>query len=326
MREAPRTGQGAQDIDENSSQQRAARRAELARTYRRRRLTALGTIAAVVALVVVALSRSEPAGTASVPDPGAAAVPLQAPPPRGAAAERLAAADDAVDRVLAHSAYVSRGDRAHKQVALTFDDGPGPTTPALLRYLSSNGVPATFFLVGKAIAEHPELVRKLSDAGFTLGAHSESHARLTSRTRAEQEREILASADRITRFTGHAVRLFRPPYGAFDSKTLAVLRAKRMLMVLWSVDTRDYEARRPAPIVSAALSGSRGGSIVLMHDGPGARPHTLKAVRRIVTRLRSRGYRLVSLPKLLQDDLPPRRQPLPGKRQRLRPPASSQAM
>ena len=95
------------------------------------------------------------------------------------------------------------------------------------------------------------------------------------------------------------------------TNTLAILRAERMLMVLWNVDTKDYSARKAKPIVYTALSGSRAGSIVLMHDGPGARPKTLAAVRRIVPVLRRKGYRLVSLPELLRDDPPPRNQPPP---------------
>ena len=196
-------------------------------------------------------------------------------------------------------------------MALTFDDGPGPTTPALVRYLVTNGVPATFFLVGKAVAERPFLVRKEHEAGFALGTHTQNHARLGSLSASDQGKEILTAADRITQITGHAVKLFRPPYGSFNANTLGILRAERMLMVLWSIDTKDYEARTAKPVVFTTISGSRAGSIVLMHDGPQARPKTLAAVRRIVPALRRRGYRLVSLPTLLRDDPPPRNQPQP---------------
>jgi peptidoglycan/xylan/chitin deacetylase (PgdA/CDA1 family) len=294
-------------MDDDGSEQRAARRAALARTYLRRRLTALGTVVVILVLVAVMLNRSGPGGTARGPTESAASVPA----PRGAEAKRLAVADEAIDAVRTYTSYISRGGTKRKEVALTFDDGPGPTTPALLHYLISNGVPATFFLVGSAIGKYPESVRKLSDAGFTLGTHTENHARLGARTIADQEREILSSADRITRFTGHAVRLFRPPYGSFDAHTLAILKAERMLMVLWSVDTRDFSAKTSQPIVDAALAGARAGAVILMHDGPGLRLRTLKAVRTIVTTLRARGYRLVSLPKLLRDNPPPRNQPLP---------------
>ncbi len=107
------------------------------------------------------------------------------------------------------------------------------------------------------------------------------------------------------------MRLFRPPYGSYDARTLEILHAERMLMVLWSIDPRDYAATAPRQIVAAALKAARSGAIVLLHDGPGARPKTLAAVRMLVPALRRRGYRLVSLPELLRDDPPPRRQPTP---------------
>ncbi len=294
----------------SSDDERRARRAALDRLHRRRRIVGVGALLAIAALVVMSLNRSAPAGTP--PGPAAPTTSTtKAATPSDPEIARAALDDKVIDDVLAYTPYITRGSRHSKEVALTFDDGPGPTTPALLRYLIANGVPATFFLVGKAIGERPAVVRKQSEAGFTLGSHTESHARLASKTVADQTQEILSTADRITQITGHAVKLFRPPYGSFDANTLGILHAERMLMVLWSIDTRDYSARSTKPIVYTALSGSRAGSIVLMHDGPGARPMTLKAVRKIVPALRRKGYRLVSLPHLLRDDPPPRNQPPP---------------
>lgn len=263
----------------------------------------LCALVAAVAVVALTLGRS-PGPAASPPAPVAA-------PPTDARAARLARDDRAIDDVLAYTPYVVRGSRRSREVALTFDDGPGPTTPALMRYLVANDVPATFFLVGEAIGERPELVRKASEAGFALGSHTESHARLAAKSAEDQGREILTAADRITRITGHAVKLFRPPYGSFDDTTLGILREQRMLMVLWSVDTKDYKRRKARPIAYTALSGARAGSVLLMHDGPGARPKTLAAVRRVVPALRRRGYRFVTVPELLRDDPPPRHQPPP---------------
>lgn len=293
-----------------SEDPRRARRAARDRADRRRRVTA--ACAVVVAIVAVAVTLSRGSGPAAAPSEPAAGGATTPKPARGdARAARLRRDDAAIDSVLAYTPYIARGSRRSKEVALTFDDGPGPTTPELVRYLVTNGVPATFFLVGKAIAEHPQIVRKQHEAGFALGTHTQNHARLGSKSSAAQSQEILSAADRITRITGHAVKLFRPPYGSFDTTTLGILRAERMLMVLWTVDTKDYAARSSKPIIYTALSGARAGSIVLMHDGPGARPWTLAAVRRIVPVLRGKGYRLVSLPELLRDDPPPRDQPAP---------------
>ena len=293
--------------ESSSEDQRRARRAARDRADRRRRVTGLCAFVAAVVIVVFMLG-SGPAAKAP-PELGEVITPK--PVPRSARTARLMRDDAAIDEVLAYTPYVVRGSRRSKEVALTFDDGPGPTTPALVRYLVSNGVPATFFLVGKAIDKRPGIVRKQHEAGFALGAHTQSHARLGSKSAEDQADEILFSADRITRITGHAVKLFRPPYGSFDATTVGILRANHMLMVLWSVDTKDYKERSAKPIIYTALSGARAGSIVLLHDGPEGRPKTLAAVRKLVPALRRKGYRLVSLPELLRDDPPPRNQPPP---------------
>ncbi len=295
----------------SSEDQRRARRAARDRADRRRRIAGLCAIVAVAAVVAMTVGRSSgPAAAPPAPVLGGGVTTTQ-PAPRDTRAARLRRDDAAIDAVLAYTPYIVRGSRRSKEVALTFDDGPGPTTAALVRYLVSNGVPATFFLVGNAIAERPGIVLKQHEAGFALGTHTQSHARLGSKSSADQSAQILGAADRITRITGHAVKLFRPPYGSFDANTLAILRAERILMVLWNVDTKDYSARSSKPVVYTALSGARAGTIVLMHDGPGARPKTLAAVRKIVPALRRKGYRLVSLPELLRDDPPPRNQPAP---------------
>ncbi|MDX6720487.1 MAG: peptidoglycan-N-acetylglucosamine deacetylase [Solirubrobacteraceae bacterium] len=291
-------------MEARSSDERRARRVARDHAQRRGRLAALGALALIVAIVALSLNQAAPAGGPSPPRPST----QQGPP---GASSQAAADDKAIDDVLEYTPYVARGTRRRKELALTFDDGPGSSTPALLRYLTTHDVPATFFLVGRAIGEHPDVVRRESRAGFSLGTHTENHARLGSRTRADQSLEILTAADRITQISGHAVRLFRPPYGSFDATTLAVLHAERMLMALWTVDTRDYAAPGPRPIVRAALDGARAGAVVLMHDGPGPRPSTLAALRTIVPALRRRGYRLVSLPTLLRDDPPPRHQRAP---------------
>jgi len=273
---------------------------------RRRLLAVLAACIAIVAVLVIVLRSPDPVDAPA----GQPAVTVPAP-----AQARVRAAltrdDEAIDGVPGYAPFVAIGGAKHKQIALTFDDGPGPTTPALLDHLQAHAVPATFFLIGHAIAQHTDLVLRELDAGFSVGTHTDSHDALASRPSADQQDQILAAADRITRISRHAVRLFRPPYGSYDANTLRIVRAERMLMVLWSIDPGDYSAKRPRQIVDATLAAARPGAIVLLHDGPGARPKTLAAVRMLVPALRRRGYKLVSVPELLRDDPPPRRQPAP---------------
>ena len=84
-----------------------------------------------------------------------------------------------------------------------------------------------------------------------------------------------------------------------------------MLIVLWSVDTSDYARPGVTRIMYTALSGARPGAIILMHDGGGDRSQTVAALPRVITRLRQRGFRLMTLSQLVAADPPPTHQPPP---------------
>ena len=138
-----------------------------------------------------------------------------------------------------------------------------------------------------------------------------SHPPLAQLSAAAQSEQIGGDARLIKAAGAPAPRLMRPPYGSFNTTTLQVLRAQRMLMVLWSVDTKDYARPGTARIIYTAVSGAQPGAVILMHDGGGERSETVAALPRIITRLRQRGFKLVTLSQLVKDDPPPRHQPAP---------------
>jgi peptidoglycan/xylan/chitin deacetylase (PgdA/CDA1 family) len=193
-------------------------------------------------------------------------------------------------------------------VALTFDDGPSPYTPKLVKALRRVDAPATFFPVGTSIERYPRYLRLVRRSGFTIGDHTMTHPQLGELSGPKQIGEIDGQARLLRAARIPYPRLFRPPYGSFDSDTRGLLQERRMLMVLWSVNPEDYYRPGAKRIAKRVLEAVRPGSIVLMHDGGGDRSETVRAVPRIVRKLRARGYRLVTVPRLLRDDPPPRRQ------------------
>jgi peptidoglycan/xylan/chitin deacetylase (PgdA/CDA1 family) len=226
-------------------------------------------------------------------------------------AARHAAQTRALRRALRRTSYVSVGSRRRKDVALTFDDGPGPSTRPILRLLHRLHVPATFFVVGRAVAQDPAAVREEQRLGFAIGNHTQDHAFMAGLTPDQQAAEI-TGADAALRGAGVAsAPIFRPPYGSFSASTLAVLHRMRMLMVLWTIDTKDFARPGTKRIVYTALSGARGGALILMHDGGPDRSETIAALPRIVHRLRQRRFHLVTVPQLVRDDPPPADQPAP---------------
>ncbi len=228
-------------------------------------------------------------------------------------AARLSASTDtlAVDRVLRYTPYVKAGTRTHREIALTFDDGPGPYTARVLRVLERTHTPATFFVIGEWAHLYPGLVRAEAREGSEVGDHTETHTFISVLPRAAQRTQIVEAAAAISSTGAPSPVLWRPPYGAFNQTTLAILRQLGMLVVLWTVDTSDYARPGAAQIVHTALTRARPGAIILMHDGGGDRSETVAALPRIIAALRRRGYALVTVSHLLADDPPPRGQPAP---------------
>jgi peptidoglycan-N-acetylglucosamine deacetylase len=223
----------------------------------------------------------------------------------------LALEGSGLDRALSYTPFISAGVPNRPEIALTFDDGPGPYTPQVVRALVRNRAPGTFFVVGSQVATFPQGLQQIIATGFPIGNHTFTHQSMTDLSPTEQSTEIDSQTAAITRYGAPSPRLFRPPYGSFDRRTLELLRAKRMLMVLWTVDSEDYLRPGVEDIVKRTLQGARPGAIIALHDGGEDRRQTVAAIPQIVQGLRARGYRLVTVPRLVLDDPPPRTQPLP---------------
>lgn len=216
--------------------------------------------------------------------------------------EQRAQESKAIDRTLELTPFVRKGGSQHRLVALTFDDGPGPATDALLDELERLGVPATFFVVGYQLPEFGATLQRIIDLGHPIADHTSDHANLEQLPRDGQREQIDGAADELEGYGVPYPRLFRPPYGAQDATTLALLRRRKMLSVLWSVDSLDYTKPGTDAIVRTVVDNVHPGAIVLLHDAGGERSQTLAAVPRIVEELRAQGYRFVTVPRLLLDN------------------------
>jgi peptidoglycan/xylan/chitin deacetylase (PgdA/CDA1 family) len=218
----------------------------------------------------------------------------------------------AVSRVLAYTPFVRAGGDRGRDIALTFDDGPGPYTPRLLDVLERFHVRATFFAIGEMERYFSaSTVRELRD-GDVVGNHTETHPEMARLSGHYQYDQLLDQMARVELLGGQRPTLFRPPYGSFDATTMHELRSFHLLMVLWSVDTGDYLRPGVHRIVEHVLAGARPGAIVLLHDAGGDRSQTIAALPSIITKLRARGFHLVTVPQLLAGDPPPPGQPLPS--------------
>lgn len=289
---------------------RRRRRRDRQRLYRRRRLGAasIGLVLFIFGIVAIANTAhhrrqaAEPQRHKSTP---------AAAEKRAVAARERRREVAAIDRVLSYTPFFRLGLPRRREVALTFDDGPGPYTPQVLAVLRRTRTPATFFVIGSMLEYFSDSLRAERRAGHSIGNHTESHLAMGGLSGAEQISQLDEQAAKVAAAGGPTQRLFRPPYGSYDPTTLRLLRERKMLMVLWSVDTNDYEDPGVEAIVQSALRGAEPGAIILMHDAGGDRSQTVAALPKIIRGLRRRGLRPVSVPRLLLDDPPPRGQVLP---------------
>jgi peptidoglycan-N-acetylglucosamine deacetylase len=215
------------------------------------------------------------------------------------------AENGAIDRTLAYTPWVRIAGAQHREIALTFDDGPGPYTPEVLSVLEREHVPGTFFEVGILERYFNASTTRIVADGYPIGDHTEAHAPMSHLSRRDQLAQLLQQTAVIGNYGAPFPRMFRPPYGLWNSTTLSILHKYRMLMILWTVDTSDYRRPGVAAIVKSAVSGARPGAIILLHDAGGDRSETVAALPLIIRKLRARGYQLVTVPRLLLDNPAP---------------------
>lgn len=179
-------------------------------------------------------------------------------------------------------------------VALTFDDGPYSTVDTkILNTLSLYNAHATFFVAGYRIAEYPNTILEIYSQGSEIGNHAYSHRRLSSLSTSEILSEIRRTDQLIFDLTGEYPALIRPPEGSYNS---TVLNAVDCPLVLWSIDTRDWETKSASSTISRVLSNVKDGDIILMHS---LYSSTATACETIIPELTARGYQIVTVSELM---------------------------
>jgi peptidoglycan/xylan/chitin deacetylase (PgdA/CDA1 family) len=210
------------------------------------------------------------------------------------------------------------GPKDERIVALTYDDGPNPPyTDAILGVLEHERVNATFFVVGRAVAAYPAVVRRAYRDGDAIGNHTWSHGHLVLYDSAGLQQTLQRTDAAIFAATGSRPRIMRPPYGGRDWLVLGEARKLGYTPVMWSVPLpHDWEYPSAATIAGRVLRYVGNGSIIDLHDGNRGiicareaipahvcdRSSDVAATQIIVETLKRRGYRFVTIPELLRAD------------------------
>lgn len=182
--------------------------------------------------------------------------------------------------------------RQAQECALTFDDGPGPHTGALLDELGKAGVKATFFVLGEHVRRYPDLIRRMVAEGHEVENHSWDHPDMRKLS-PDQRRKEIEDTMALLNTLGVYPHFFRPPYGAYDPELVEESRRQGLTLVLWTHDSVDWRYHTVADMESHALPPGEGAhGVFLFHD---IHDSTIAAMPEILRQLAERGCRFVTV-------------------------------
>ena len=184
----------------------------------------------------------------------------------------------------------------NKEVVLTFDDGPWPdNTPRVLEALANHCTKALFFPIGKHASYYPEILRKVAEAGHSIGSHTWSHFDLSKKgmsvedAKAEIEKGVSAVKAAVG---GPTAPFFRFPALRHPPELVTYMGERNIGIWSTDMDSFDFTMRTPERVIKAVLTklDKHGKGIVLMHD---FQKHTAEAVPELLKQLKAAGYKIV---------------------------------
>ncbi len=185
-------------------------------------------------------------------------------------------------------------DPNQKMVALTYDDGPGIYTEDIVNCLKANQAKATFFVLGCNVDAHKKALVAADEIGCEIGNHTYGHLMLSRLSEESIRKEITQTDKKIENAIGKKATIMRPPGGDYNNM---VAKTVGKPIIMWSIDTRDWEHRNSSRVYSSVMNNVKDGDIILMHDIHKA---TRDASMTLIPRLRREGYQLVTVSELAQ--------------------------
>lgn len=215
------------------------------------------------------------------------------PPVADASAQELAVYD---------AKYI--GDTDQKTIYLTFDCGyENGNTEAILAALEAHDAPAAFFVVGHFLETEPDLVRRMTEAGHTVGNHTWSHPDMSKISdQAAFNDQLQRVRDAYQEITGQEMsRYYRPPQGIYSQENLKMAQRLGYKTVFWSLAYVDWKAdAQPSEeeAIQKLTDRVHNGAVVLLHNTSST---NAKVLDRVLTRWEEMGYRFGTLDELFGD-------------------------
>jgi peptidoglycan/xylan/chitin deacetylase (PgdA/CDA1 family) len=151
------------------------------------------------------------------------------------------------------------------------------------------------------VKEYPHLVQRVIDSGHEIGNHTYDHKQLTKMSAEAIRKELVSTQELLTSASNSApVATMRPPYGAHNATVREICKELGYRVVLWDVDTDDWQGRSSEQMIDTILKHTTDGSIILMHDRKHkGRETVMETTKTVVPELRARGYTFVTVSQLL---------------------------
>lgn len=189
-------------------------------------------------------------------------------------------------------------DPNKKMIAITLDDGPHKTnTLKVIDMFEKYNGRATFLMQGKNAKIYPKIVKTVYEHGFEIGSHSWDHPDLRKLDAEAVNKQIVDTQNEIFKITGFEPKVIRPPFGATNDTSKAVIANNGMKIALWSLDTEDWKLKDANKIKDVILNDVFDGAVILVHD---IHSFTIEGLEMALKELDSRGYQFVTLDTLSQ--------------------------
>jgi peptidoglycan/xylan/chitin deacetylase (PgdA/CDA1 family) len=241
-----------------------------------------------------------PAAAPTTPAPAPMAAPVVTPPkcanPNALGVSRTVEIDTQGGPGFGGEHFKQHDFLRNNEVVLTFDDGPWPTTTAVLKALAEQCVRATFFPIGKHATYYPEIIKQIHAEGHTIGSHTWSHQDLSRfKNPADAKAEIEKGISAVVMSTGVPTAPFiRFPALRHPPEMVTYVGERNLAIFSTDMDSFDFKMRKPEQVVNAVMTKLKkyGKGIVLMHDFQTA---TSQAVPDLLAQLKAGGYKIVHM-------------------------------
>jgi len=170
--------------------------------------------------------------------------------------------------------------------------------PQMLKLFKDNDIEITFFIGGQWAEKNEELLKQIHNDEHELGNHGYRHLYHSKLTPEANKQEIQRTEEIVKRITGCKTKLFAPPYGDFNDTVVLSAEALGYKVILWSIDTIDWNTKDYNKILQRLEKKHHNGAIVLMHPTK----VTIEALPKMIESLRTHGYEITTVSDVIENN------------------------